>query len=278
MAGTDFTAAGTTLTFTTAPASGVGVDVYFLGLELSIPTPADASVTAAKLASDAVTGAKIADDAIDSEHYTDGSIDLAHMSSESVDEDNLHISNAGSNGNFLSKQSGDAGGLTWASVSAGLTLGTEQASTSGTGITFTGIPSGTKLIFMTLEGVSMSGTNNYALQLGDSGGLEVSGFSEDTSVSVKGDGTISGVSSGGAMPLPGGDAGAAVTGVIMMVLKDSSANTWACSHSLVIKGYNQYRAAMGGGVKSLSGELTQIRMDNNGSDTFDAGSINIAYL
>jgi hypothetical protein len=51
---------------------------------------------------------------IDSAHYVDGSIDLAHMSSESVDEDNLHISNAGSNGQFLSKQSGNSGGLTWA--------------------------------------------------------------------------------------------------------------------------------------------------------------------
>ena len=54
------------------------------------------------------------DNSIDSDHYVDGSIDLAHMSSESVDEDNLHISNSGSNGQFLSKQSGDAGGLTWA--------------------------------------------------------------------------------------------------------------------------------------------------------------------
>jgi hypothetical protein len=42
------------------------------------------------------------------------------MSSESVDEDNLHISNSGSNGEFLSKQSGDAGGLTWASVTTDL--------------------------------------------------------------------------------------------------------------------------------------------------------------
>ena len=57
------------------------------------------------------------DNSIDSDHYVDGSIDLAHMSSESVDEDNLHISNAGSNGQFLSKQSGNAGGLTWASDS-----------------------------------------------------------------------------------------------------------------------------------------------------------------
>ena len=33
-----------------------------------------------------------------------------------VDEANLKISNAGSNGNFLSKQSGDTGGLTWAPI------------------------------------------------------------------------------------------------------------------------------------------------------------------
>ena len=74
------------------------------------------AITTAKINADAVTGAKIADDAIDSEHYVDGSIDLAHMSSESVDEDNLYISNAGSNGQFLQKQSGNNGGLTWATV------------------------------------------------------------------------------------------------------------------------------------------------------------------
>jgi len=95
-------------------------------------------VGAGDIGADAVDSSNIADDAIDSEHYTDGSIDnahigdnaidsehyaagsidLEHMSSESVDEDNLHISNSGSNGNFLSKQSGDAGGLTWAAAGA----------------------------------------------------------------------------------------------------------------------------------------------------------------
>ena len=65
LAGTDFNVtAQTTLTFTTAPANGVGVDVYFLGLELSLPTPADASVTTAKIADVNVTTGKIADDAI----------------------------------------------------------------------------------------------------------------------------------------------------------------------------------------------------------------------
>jgi len=56
---------------------------------------------------------------IDSDQYVDGSVDLAHMSSQSVDEDNLHISNAGSNGNVLTKQSGNTGGLTWAAAAGG---------------------------------------------------------------------------------------------------------------------------------------------------------------
>ena len=61
LAGTDFNVtAQTTLTFTTAPANGVGVDVYFLGLELSIPTPADATVSTAKIIDNAVTLAKMA--------------------------------------------------------------------------------------------------------------------------------------------------------------------------------------------------------------------------
>ena len=73
-------------------------------------------------------GSDIADDIIDSQHYVDGSVDLAHMSSQSVDEDNIHISNAGTNGQFLSKQSGDAGGLTWAD--AGVTGLTNNSNTT----------------------------------------------------------------------------------------------------------------------------------------------------
>jgi hypothetical protein len=62
LAGTDFNVtAQTTLTFTTAPANGVGIDVYFLGLELSIPTPADATVTTAKIAANAVDETKLKD-------------------------------------------------------------------------------------------------------------------------------------------------------------------------------------------------------------------------
>ena len=74
--------------------------------------------TGANVAVAGTLTADLADNSIDSEHYVDGSIDLAHISSEAVDEDNLYISNAGSNGQFLSKQTGNNGGLTWATVSS----------------------------------------------------------------------------------------------------------------------------------------------------------------
>ena len=71
------------------------------------------------LAADCVGGSNIGDNVINSEHIAAGAVDLEHMASQSVDEDNLYISNAGSNGQFLSKQSGNNGGLTWADAGGG---------------------------------------------------------------------------------------------------------------------------------------------------------------
>ena len=61
LAGTDYTVSGTTLTFTTAPPNGVGIDVYFLGLELSLPVPSDGSVSTAKIVNNAVDETKLKD-------------------------------------------------------------------------------------------------------------------------------------------------------------------------------------------------------------------------
>lgn len=163
-----------------------------------------------------------------------------------------------------------------AAASSGLTLGTDT-NASSTGVTFGSIPSGTSLIFMTLEGVSQTGSNNFAFQVGDSGGLEVSGWINDSTISVIGAGTISGISAGGALAFQG-DAAHVLTGTIMGVKKDDANNTWSWNAVVVLTGYNVYEVAMAAGVKSTTGELTQVRMDNNGSDTFDAGSINIAYM
>lgn len=82
----------------------------------------DASIDHAHLANDCVDGDNIADDSIDSEHYVDGSIDQAHIANEAINEARLQVSNAPTNGFFLSAQSGDTGGLTWAEPSGGTIL------------------------------------------------------------------------------------------------------------------------------------------------------------
>ena len=76
----------------------------------------DGSIDHAHLANDCIDGDNIQDDVVNSEHIAAGAIDEEHMAAESVDEASLHISNAGSNGQFLAKQSGNAGGLTWTTV------------------------------------------------------------------------------------------------------------------------------------------------------------------
>ena len=76
---TDFTATGTTLTFTTAPANGVAILVMFLGRSLDIGTPADSTITLAKMTANSV----------DSDQYVDGSIDTIHIANNQVDETKL---------------------------------------------------------------------------------------------------------------------------------------------------------------------------------------------
>ena len=101
-----YSLSGSTITFSTAPATGVKVEAVTGGLE-AIGTPSDGTVTLAKmtansidsdqyvdgsidlihLSADCVDGTKIADDAIDSEHYVDGSIDNAHIADNAIDSE-----------------------------------------------------------------------------------------------------------------------------------------------------------------------------------------------
>ena len=100
---------------------------------------ADDAVTAAKIADDAVVAAAIADDAVTAAKIADDAVVQAAIADDAVDEARLQISNAGSNGQVLSKESGNTGGLTWI-TSGGLysawtiqtaTLGSSEAAASG---------------------------------------------------------------------------------------------------------------------------------------------------
>ena len=161
-----------------------------------------------------------------------------------------------------------------------LVSGTAVASTSGTSIDFTGIPSWVKRITVVFNGVSTNGTNAIRVQLGDSGGFETSGYSGvniRNSASTLVFGSISaGFDAGGAL------AALDYRGTLVLSLQNLSTNTW-------IGLLNLTAAAAGAtpdnqifqyvcGSKATSATLDSIRITTVGStDTFDAGSINILY-
>jgi hypothetical protein len=149
---------------------------------------------------------------------------------------------------------------------AGITLGTPQNSTSGTSIDFTGIPAGTKRIVISFIGISTNGSSTIMVQLGDSGGFETTGYLGCVNTTNLTTGI--GVSPVGAVSV--------LHGSMALSLADSATFTW--SATCVVGASNASGVAYCGASKSLSAELTQVRITTvNGTDTFDAGVINIQY-
>lgn len=71
------------------------------------------------------------------------------------------------------------------------------------------------------------------------------------------------------------DGAGVVSGMMTISLLDSSANTWASMHAA--KRAGQTNSVSGGGTKSLSAELTTVRIAADGANTFDSGSVNVSY-
>lgn len=149
------------------------------------------------------------------------------------------------------------------------TLGTAVASTSGTSIDFTGLPSWIKRITVMFSLVSTSGTSLLQIQLGDSGGIENTGY---TSFAQTDGGSSGSVTSGFAV-VYGVTAAGTNSGRIEINLVTGT--TWVASGNV---GNNGGNVSFMYGNKSLSDVLDRLRITTvNGTDTFDAGTINILY-
>ena len=158
-----------------------------------------------------------------------------------------------------------------------LTSGTAQASTSGTAIDFTGIPSWAKRITVMFNGVSTNGASFPQVQIGTSGGIQTSGYTGTSTGIGNASGVSANLSAGFVLSASGSwTAASSLNGKIDLVLLDASTGIWACSG---VVGYTGGTICiLIGGVKTLSGTLDRIRLTTvNGTDTFDAGSINIMY-
>jgi hypothetical protein len=153
-----------------------------------------------------------------------------------------------------------------------LTSGTAVASTSGTALDFTGIPSWVKRITVMFSGVSTNGASQMQVQIG-SGSFTTSGYSSyaisvGNAVATSGNVLTSGFHTfvQSASSVRHGH----------MIITNITGNTWVASH--VIGDAGASFSLSGGGNVALSDTLTQVRITTvNGTDTFDAGSINILF-
>jgi len=172
------------------------------------------------------------------------------------------------------------GDNTFSTLSTGFTLGT-KVTASGTDVTFTGIPSTARMIIINTDGLSFTGAGNtdLKLQLGDSGGIETTGY-KATAVYLA---TNTGEAS------PGGagytdsfvinyqpDQSSTLHAQIILTCQDTSSNTWNFSN--LASSYSAGYVQAGAGVKSLSATLTQLKLSYGGGQSFDAGTINIMYI
>jgi hypothetical protein len=164
------------------------------------------------------------------------------------------------------------GSITPTKLSQPLTAGTAVATTSGTAIDFTSIPSWVKRITLVGSGVSTTGGNALTVQLGTSAGPTTSGYSG--TITNQTGGTTTSMSLGFQINV---GQGASDVMFINAVFTKVSGETWVASYQVA---YSNATPAVryGGGGVTLPGTLDRIRLTTfTGTDTFDAGSVNILY-
>lgn len=153
-----------------------------------------------------------------------------------------------------------------------LVQGSRTGASSNTSFDYTGIPSWVKRITLMLDNISTSGTSGLLFQLGDSGGIENTGY---VAGSTRGGGAaVASASYTTGFGVAIQNAADTYNGFIVFTYL--GANIW-CANGLF--GYTTLNFTFNAaGSKTLSDTLTRVRLTNvNGIDTFDSGSINIIY-
>ena len=148
---------------------------------------------------------------------------------------------------------------------------------SGTSVNFTDIPSWVKRITVMFSGVSTNGSSIPIVQIGDSGGVETSGYiGAITLFAVSTLATENINAAGFNISNSSHASGSVYNGNLIICLQDSSANKWTANGNFGQS--DTTRQTLVGGTKSLSATLDRVRITTvNGTDTFDAGTINILY-
>jgi hypothetical protein len=165
----------------------------------------------------------------------------------------------------------DGSNLTTSGV---INRGTAVASTSGTSIDFTGIPIGASRITVMFSGVSTSGTSDLQIQIG-AGSFTTSGYTSSYANITGTNTTTIGSATSGFIIRNGVVAASSYSGIHTLNL--ITGNTFVNQGQITNTSGNGV-STFSSGFLALGGTLDRVRITTvNGTDTFDAGTINILY-
>lgn len=154
-----------------------------------------------------------------------------------------------------------------------ISSGTATATTSGSSVSFTGIPTWVKRVTLLFNGVSVSGTDSLLVRIGPSGGIASSGYLSTAGIITNAaNPSVSGDTTGFLIYIAA--ASRAFSGAMTISLLNASSYIYVSSHSGKSDSGN---VNVGGGDVTLSGLMTQLTILPGGANTFDAGSVNILY-
>ena len=155
-----------------------------------------------------------------------------------------------------------------------LVVRTAQSITGSTNIDFGSIPSWVERITIVVQGMSTNGTSPPIIRLGTSSGYVTSGYLS-SGTAYGGSSNGSGVQYTNGFGF-GGTVATSSTISGIMTLVNISGTTWvsSCSIAYIDAAYS----GTAGGHVVAGGLVNSLRLTTvNGTDTFDAGSINILY-
>jgi hypothetical protein len=214
---------------------------------------ADNEITTSKLLDGNVTNAKLAS-GIDASKLTTGTLPADRIGAGAITTPRILNAN-----------------VTPAKLSQPLTLATSQATTSGTSIDFTGIPSWVKRITVMFNGVSTNGTTAILVRVGAGAPVVSSGY-VGAVCNLATTSSYANISSG--FNIGTSNAAAAFYDGIAVLARNTD-TLWNYNSQLGRRDF----AAMYLGAGSINiGQIDRVRLTTvNGTDTFDAGSVNIMY-
>lgn len=147
-------------------------------------------------------------------------------------------------------------------------------SASGTSVDFTGIPSTAKRITVMLNGVSLNSTGQILIQIGTGGTPTTTGYTSSSGY-ILSTGATGGLNSTSGFIIQAGANGYIIFG--SATITNISGNIWVCQ-GITANNISASYVNMNAGGVSLGGILNMVRITtSSGTDTFDAGTINIMW-